>query len=411
MSSDLLERIQSMQFKDQGGAEALLLSFLRETFPQLNITTVTLRPQAVSLNSFNGFLAMNDGTRLFFKTHVETGNVVGEYYNAAMLADAGYPVLQPLYSSTRYGQHLLIYPVMDSPTVFDAARAIEDTDTFDSPTAQALTAAQQASDDQLHELYAATLTQQLATEAAAQPVHQLFHHRLAGERYRRFYGQGQTITLPHGQTLSFAALAQYTWTINGAHYSDTLTDIIARALHLLNPAQPGPSIIGHGDAHNGNVFFTDEGLVYFDPAFAGRHHPLLDLTKPLFHNAFAMWMYFPEAERGDLSITLNADGRHMHVTHNYDLNALRHMFLESKVQRVLLPILQQLKDHDQLRRDWRAYLKSALFACPFLTLDLKRFPPEITLLGLTMAVQMGAESQGERSRIDRVLDDTETVLR
>jgi hypothetical protein len=54
-----------------------------------------------------------------------------------------------------------------------------------------------------------------------------------------------------------------------------------------------------------------------------------------------------------------------------------------------------------------------LFCCPFLTLNLadeERFPPEIALLGLAMAVEMGAESAGERSLIDRTLDEVEAAL-
>ena len=77
--------------------------------------------------------------------------------------------------------------------------------------------------------------------------------------------------------------------------------MIARAKFLLEPAQSGPAVVGHGDAHNGNLFLREAGMVYFDPAFAGRHDPLLDLVKPLYHNVHAMWMYFPDVlveERG-----------------------------------------------------------------------------------------------------------------
>ena len=42
--------------------------------------------------------------------------------------------------------------------------------------------------------------------------------------------------------------------------------------------------------------------------------------------------------------------------------------------------------------------------------DRSRFPPEISLLGLAMSVEMGAESQGERSLIDRTLDEVEKAL-
>ncbi|PJF20541.1 MAG: hypothetical protein CUN56_15650, partial [Phototrophicales bacterium] len=183
------------------------------------------------------------------------------------------------------------------------------------------------------------------------------------------------------------------WVINGQHYSETLDDIIRQAEKLLHPPQESPSIIGHGDAHNGNVFFqntTPPTMLYFDPAFAGRHHPLLDLAKPLFHNVFAMWMYYPQEKRQITPISLRIEGNIWHVDYTYDLPPVRHMFLQSKVQYVLKPLLKHLKTLNWLRADWRTYLKAALFCCPFLTMNLadsQRFPPEISLLGLAMSVE------------------------
>ncbi|MFN8563108.1 MAG: phosphotransferase [Anaerolineae bacterium] len=211
-----------------------------------------------------------------------------------------------------------------------------------------------------------------------------------------------------------AAVRRVKWAINGQQYDQTLDELIAQATALLLPAQAGASIIGHGDAHNGNVFFRgDAPLTYFDPAFAGRHSPLLDLTKPLFHNVFAMWMYFPQVKAAQTHITLKRDGGAWHVEHDYTLHPIRNMFLTSKVERALIPILRALQSRGWLRPDWRAYLKAALFCCPLLTMNLtdgEKFPPEISLLGLAMAVEMGGESAGARSLIDRTLDEVEAQL-
>jgi hypothetical protein len=155
-------------------------------------------------------------------------------------------------------------------------------------------------------------------------------------------------------------------------------------------------------------------LLYFDPAFAGRHHPLLDLTKPLFHNVFAMWMYHAREKADALTITLRESGGLWEITHDYTLPPVRRMFWESKVQRVLIPILHLLRREGMLQQDWRAYLKAALFCCPFLTINLadpEKFPSEISLLGLCMAIEMGAESRGERSLLDRTLDEAEAAIR
>jgi len=421
MSDDLLQRIQVLQFDNRKEAERLLLGFVRDRFPKLGVSEVQLRPQVISLNSFNGFLTMEDGSRLFFKTHTEDDTTIDEYYNAKLLADAGYPVIQPLHSSTQTGQQLLIYEVIDDPSVFDVAWSIE----YEGDKAKLapLRQAQNLADRHLLGYHKRTLSPQTAIDAAATPIHQLFYHRLVGGRLERFYGplpgkgeNSMSIRLPDN-VYPMEKIRSVKWIINGQKYDESLDDIIESAISLLEPGQPGPSVIGHGDAHNGNVFFREAdkppSLLYFDPAFAGRHHPLLDLAKPLFHNVFAMWMYFPQEKARELNISVQRYNGTIEITHDYTLPEVRLMFLRSKVDHTLLPLLQELKSRGELRPDWRRYLKAALFCCPFLTLNLAdedRFPPEITALGLTMAMEMGSESTEVRSRIDQMLDEMERVL-
>ena len=183
-----------------------------------------------------------------------------------------------------------------------------------------------------------------------------------------------------------------------------------------DPNQAGPAIIGHGNAHNGNVFLQSNpspNLVYFDPAFAGSHHPLLDLVKPLFHNVFAMWMYFPHEMHNRLNICSYREGNRWFITYKSSLLPARVLFFRSKIKKVLLPILRELSHRNWLRIDWRAFLKAALALCPLLTMNLadyKRFPPQITLLGIAMTMEMGAESQNTRSIIDQALDNVEVWL-
>src|SRR5690606_32211540 len=153
--------------------------FLRENYP-FDVAAVELRPLAVSLNSFNGFMVLADGTRYFFKTHIESDGVIDEYYHAALLADAGYPVLQPVYTASESGRQLLVYEVIDHPSVFDLAWSIEQGESTLLPD---LTQAQHAADDHLYQLYLGSLGWQDAGEAAAAPIHQLFYHRLTGGRY------------------------------------------------------------------------------------------------------------------------------------------------------------------------------------------------------------------------------------
>jgi hypothetical protein len=410
--SDILQQIRDLQFSDKSRAEALLLSFIRENFP-LDVVELKLTPLAVSLNSFNGFMTLADGQRRFFKTHTESDTVIDEYYNAEMLAQIGYPVIQPVFKSTEIGKQLLVYEVITDESVFDAAWRIE---TSDASDLEALKEAQNRSDDELLRLYRASLVLQSAESAAKSPVHQLFYHRLTGGRLDRFYGEGTNIALPDG-IHSMNEVRQVYWLINGQAYDESLNQIIEKAIHLLHPSQADVAVIGHGDAHNGNVFFRKNenppSLLYFDPAFAGRHHPLLDLTKPLFHNVFAMWMYFPEEKRVSTKISLSKEDNLWQVDYDYALPEVRMNFFRSKVERVLIPILRDLKAANQLRGNWHEYLKAALFCCPFLTMNLTdsaKFSPEISLLGLAMAIEMGSESKGERSLIDATLDEVTATL-
>ncbi|MEL6308078.1 MAG: ABC transporter permease [Chloroflexota bacterium] len=264
--------------------------------------------------------------------------------------------------------------------------------------------------------YQQSLVTQSAEEASKSPVHQLFYHRLTGGRLDRFYADERNIRLPDG-VHKMVSIRDKTWIINGQVYNETLNDMIQRAIRLHQPAQPDVAIVGHGDAHNGNVFFrkddTPPSMLYFDPAFAGKHHPLLDLTKPLFHNVFAMWMYFPQDKKASTQISMQQSDTTIKVAYEYALPAVRHMFLDSKIERTLIPILRQLKAKNQLRDDWRAYLKASLFCCPLLTMNLadnEKFPPEISLLGLAMSVEMGSESERVRSLIDQKLDEVEQTL-
>lgn len=410
----VLQDIQRLQYRDPAAAEAKLREFVHSVFG-LEVVAVTLRPLAVSLNSFNGFLTLAEGRRLFFKSHVEPGGVIAEYYNTDLLLQAGYPVIQPLYASTEPGRQMLLYDVVEDASVFDVAWAIEQ---GDSDALDGLRQAQQAADEALWSIYAATLNWQEANVNAQAPIHQLFHHRLTRGRLAAFYGAGVSCVLPQVGEMPLAQLRRMRWVINGVSFADTLDDLIGRAIEWLRPAQAGPAVVGHGDAHNGNVFLRqppDDAptLVYFDPAFAGRHDPLLNLVKPFYHNVFAMWMYFPQQLVDSHGAALSAEDDTLHVTYPVGLHPVRQMFWDSKRDQVLLPLLRELRARNWLRQDWRACFQVALACCPLLTMNLadeERFPPSIALLGLAHTVEMGGRSMDGTSRIERWLEDIEAAL-
>jgi hypothetical protein len=411
LDDNQLQKIQALQIQDRAGAESLLLAFVRETFPTLDVQKVELRPLAVSLNSFNGFLTLSGGGRLFFKTHVEPGSVVSEYYNSQLLAEAGYPIIAPQYASTEYGKQFLIYEVIDSPSVFDVAHAIELGAPLPHADLLTLTTAQNHADAALVDRYLGSLAWQTADQAAEGPVHQLFYHRL-GERYQQFYTE-KAFQLPGSFNLAWEALCRSQITLNGVAYRETLGEAIIRARRLLDPRQAGWSIVGHGDAHNGNVFLTPTGLVYFDPAFGGRHHPLLDLTKPLFHNIFATWMYHPGEVGARLHIAFSYREGRLAIEHDYSLSETRQMFLDSKFTYFFAPFMAAMRD----RSDWDAdlgdlglKLRAALMCCPLLTMNLAdrgRFSPEVALLGLSYVIEMGLLPETPNRPIDRFLSEFE----
>ena len=388
---DSLATIQKLQFTEREKAERLLRWWFAN---HMNLTTerVTLTPKAVSLNSFNGFYR-TQGEEYFFKTHVEEQGILEEYYHAELLREAGYNIVRPIRTLHEQGQQMVIYPVVRWPVMFDLMRGVETSETgeVNRINAEMLIDAERRECKRLLAIYATTQQMSSAMEQAHAPIHQLFWHRLVGERYRQFY-EGKNVPIPHKQeTISFEKLLTYRWTINGMALPYTLGELVDRAKITLDPVHAGITIIGHGDAHFGNVFLEEKrDYLYFDPAFAGRHSLLLDVIKPLFHNVFATWMYFPYEIDRDMQITVEIRDTMLVVNHSYTLTPLRKELLQTKEMYLLSPLLERLGVN--LPDDWLAMMQSALMCCPLLTMNLfdtTRMPTSIGWLGLSLAVLMG----------------------
>lgn len=396
---DSLATIQRLQFTDLAKAEQLLQRWFARHM-HLAVESVTLTPKAVSLNSFNGFYKLN-GQEYFFKTHVEEQGVLEEYYHAEMLSKAGYNIVRPLQTLHEEGRQMVIYPVVRWPVMFDLMRAVE-TGTAKGITQDTLVAAEKHECERLLAIYEQTLAHSSATENARAPIHQLFWHRLTGERLKSFY-VGKHIPIPGtSDSISFEELLSCHWMIHGSLTQNTtpaltLGELIEQVKIVLNPMQEAVTIIGHGDAHFGNVFLESSGkgqntYLYFDPAFAGRHSPWLDVVKPLFHNIFATWMYFPQEIARGLQLTVSRHGTAIVIEHNYALTPVRQAILETKRHYLLSPLQKMLAGRSALADNWADSLRLALMCCPLLTvnlLDEQRIPPAIAWLGLSLAVEMG----------------------
>jgi hypothetical protein len=119
-------------------------------------------------------------------------------------------------------------------------------------------------------------------------------------------------------------------------------------------------------------------------------------------------MYLPKEVAKNLSIEGKIKENTIVVNHDFIPSKVRIALLRSKLERVLKPLIKELKSKDCLDDKWREYLKLALFCCPFLTMNLSdanKFSPEITLLGLAMSVEMGSTNLGKaKSLLDSELD-------
>jgi len=393
-ANEELIKIQKLQFSDKELAECTVRDWF-ERYLKLQVDSVRLVPKAVSLNSFNGFYTVN-GEEYFFKTHVEEMGIGQEYYDAQVMHQAGYNIVLPLRTIQKYGQQMVVYPVIRWPEMFNLMRAHETGSDTNSVTEEQLVAAERYECRRLLEIYDTTLKLSSAQENAQAKIYQLFWHRLAGERLQNFY-MGELVPVPSQErgSMPFAELLSYHWVVNGKPISvdgeqSTLEMLIEQGKMTLNPERDLWTVVGHGDAHFGNVFLEEgKRYLYFDPAFAGRHSPLLDIVKPFFHNVFAMWMYFgPDVAREQISVELR--GKTIYIEHNYNLPPIRQAMLETKQQLLLKPLIELMRGRGALPEDWREILRSALLCCPLLTIDmLKQLPVSVCWLGLSQVMQMG----------------------
>ena len=292
---------------------------------------------------------------------------------------------------------MVIYPVVHWPVMFDLLRGVE-TGSAGGVALETFVAAEQRECQRLLSIYRSTLAPGTVAENARAPIHQLFWHRLASGRLQSFY-RGKSVPMPDREdtreatSIPFDEMLQYRWVINGVRQQRTLGELIERALGALHPEQAAMTIVGHGDAHFGNVFLESErDYLYFDPAFAGRHTPLLDIVKPLYHNVFATWMYFSRDVARDLHMAVRVQDGAIYVEHDYTLTPERRAILRTKVEHLLQPLITELRLRDALPQNWQEIVRLALLCCPLLTINLldeRRVPVAISWLGFSQAVQLG----------------------
>lgn len=399
---------------DQEGAAALIRALVADVTGQ-EVRDLVLTLDQYSLNSVNGRATLADGSRYFYKFHSEEGEdqTIAEYYNAELLRKHGYLVDLPVFASGEPGRQILLYALREEPRLADVARA-NDLGEADAPADAVLLAAQAERDELAARNLIASLHPITAAQSAAEPIHQLFHHRLTspgarpgrGGRIASFYAD-RAFALGGDEPVELAwqQLLGARWRIDGVDYDRTLGELLDEAAELLDPAALAPfgGVVAHGDDHNANVWFTTEGdahpLVAFDPAFAGRHVPaLLAEVKATFHNALAhpLWLYEPAFAEQRFGATVRLEDGVVAVERDWALTPLREELLTSRAERTWRPLVAALAEQGLLPAHWRRIVRLALMLCPLLVRDVRAsgaggHTTATSALAFAMIVQCGAE--------------------
>jgi hypothetical protein len=407
--------IRRLAARDEAAATAALTALFSDLF-SLAAEGVVINRDQYSLNSLNGFFAA-DGADYFFKFHQEDGEeaMTGEYYRADILARAGLPVDMPVFVSNLPGEQVLVYRRRADPRFSDVLRALDIAaldGQRDMAGEAAAIAAERGLDTAVARVYLDSLHPITATEAAAEPIHRLFHDRLVDMPDRRFPGGrlagfylDQTVRLP-GIELAWDDFAARRIVVNGRAYRRTIGELFAAAGARLRPERLADAggVVAHGDAHNANVWYGQgvdgPDLSFYDPAFAGEHVPaLIAEVKATFHNVFAhpLWLYDPaEATRRFTAKVELADGI-LSIDTDWSLTPVRRALLAAKADLVWKPLLSTLAARGLLPTDWREVIRLALFLCPTLVMNLRAGAATHTetssAIALAVAVMVGSEPE------------------
>lgn len=413
--------IRALAQHDVGEAQRALAALLDDLFG-MTANNVRINVDKYSLNSLNGFFD-SDGQAYFFKFHQEEREegMTGEYYRAEILSRAGLPVDQPVHMSAQPGEQILVYRRRTDPRFSDVLFALDSEDNAGKRREAVL--AERDLSARLLEVYLGTLHPVTVAEVSAEPIHRLFHERLIdadtrlspGGRLADFY-IGKPFVFPRVE-LDWDRFSRLKFVINGRRYASSIGELFDAAAARLRPDRLADAggVVAHGDAHNANVWYTEEAgkaeLSFFDPAFAGSHIPtLLAEVKATFHNIFAhpFWLYDPAIATEAFRARARLEGNLFHVDTDWDLSPVRRDLLEVKATALWQPFLLELKRRGMLPADWRAVLRSGLFLSPTLVMNLRAgarsHTPVSSLIAFSVAVMVGSEPDGGADRVTDFLD-------
>ncbi len=413
--------IRALAKTDPDAAVRELGGLLGDAF-DIDVANLAINYDQYSLNSLNGFFDSGDRS-FFFKFHQEEGeeDMKGEYYRADLLSKANLPIDLPVWKSSMPGEQILVYHRRNDRRFSDVLRDLDE-----NPDADAISkvgAAERQLNDRILSVATSTLHEVDAGQVGEEPIHHLFHDRMIdlktgrspGGRYANFY-VGKPFEFP-GCSLTWDQFSAALPVLNGQAMASTFGEIFARALTKLNPKNLASAggFTAHGDAHNANVWYIEEGegasLSYFDPAFAGEHIPsLLAEAKATFHNVFAhpFWLYDPGVAHDRYTASAFYDDGELRIDTDWRLSDVRRELLDAKATAFWKPFLAHLAERGMLPADWRQTMRLALAMCPTLVMNLRagadRHNPTSSAIGFLVAGLVGSEPVSGRNVVTEFFD-------
>lgn len=359
--------------------------YIQRAFPEVEVLNVIPTNTAAALNSVSGIIQLRfpDGEEkeVFGKIHIESNTksisplgAEKEYANAEKLADAGWPVLEPIAVSKTKEYPLLLYPVLKEPTLFDILE-----ESYTTGIVQ-LTSQIIERLERYNETIGAKEVKSLrvgsSIEAMNAPVQALFLKRIEkGGRIDQWYTAETMFNLPGlDSPISWGELLDTKWVINGIIYSTSLRKIIDQARKNLTYQDEKETFLtlSHGDDHAGNIRLTDSPIV-FDPAFAGWNPVSLGI-KALAHTGFlpSAGMYY--SPKG-LSCVYKKDTNTISVEINIkDLPTIQiqEVLVKQIVNLRIIPILKALKEKNGNIEKEVQVIKNAMSCCALLTVNIAK---------------------------------------
>jgi len=427
MLDNSLFEIQVLAKTNKKKAEKLIADFISSKF-SLSVKKIKINSSVVSLNSVNGFIFTDDEKKYFFKFHAEENEekIVSEYYKSNVLSSVFLPTIEPIFSSNNPGEQFLIYPFIKEKTFFDELDILDndflENNSYNENLKNELLDTEKKFDEKVFLSLKDNLKVVDKEVVEKEEIWQLFYRRLVDNVSKnprlKIYYENKNFDLPNGEIINFDDFANLHWEINGNKFDETLSEIIESAKKIINPNAKEKWVVStaHGDDHNGNKFiFRENGncqIKLFDPAFASENIPiLLACVKTTFHDIFAhpFWLYESEKIKNKLKLDFEIKENKIKLTHNFDLkkiSPIRFEILKIKFEEIWYPLFKVLEQKNLLQKDYKNFIKKALFCCPFLVfnlLDRKKYSPKVSLLAFAKCVEMGTYTKS--NLIDDFLDN------